>query len=154
MDIFLAQNKHIQRKFPKFFTFQQIFWKSFYQWNIFILNFGHFFHRNSKHLGLGRQFGQIDFRAFGVFSANLSAPIFELWVLCPSFPLFNHYFYKKLSLHIQISNVFLRLGFDFGPQRIRDLAIIVRISSHLHVRQHDFLQLFNWVQFPGINIWY
>ena len=30
---------------------------------------GAFFHRNPKLLGLGRQFGQINFEAFGVFSA-------------------------------------------------------------------------------------
>ena len=34
-----------------------------------------FFHQNPKLLGLGRQFGQINFGAFGVFSADLSAPI-------------------------------------------------------------------------------
>jgi hypothetical protein len=34
-----------------------------------------FFYQNPKLLGLGRQFGQIKFGAFGVFSANLSAPI-------------------------------------------------------------------------------
>ena len=39
------------------------------------------FYRNSKLLGLGRQFGQIIFFAFGVFLANLSAPILVLWVL-------------------------------------------------------------------------
>ena len=37
-----------------------------------------FFHRNTKLLGLGRQFGQINFGAFEVFSANLSAPILVL----------------------------------------------------------------------------
>ena len=34
-----------------------------------------FSHQNPKLLGLGRQFGRIDFEAFGVLSANLSAPI-------------------------------------------------------------------------------
>ena len=34
-----------------------------------------FFHRNPKLLGLGRQFGQIN---FGVFLADLSAPILVL----------------------------------------------------------------------------
>ena len=34
-----------------------------------------FFHQNPKPLGLGRKFGQINFGAFGLFSANLSAPI-------------------------------------------------------------------------------
>ena len=34
-----------------------------------------FFHQIPKLLGLGRKFGQINFGAFGVFSANLSAPI-------------------------------------------------------------------------------
>ena len=37
-----------------------------------------FFHRNPKLLGLGRQFGQINFSAFGVFWKNLSAPILAL----------------------------------------------------------------------------
>jgi hypothetical protein len=36
----------------------------------------------------------------------------------------HHYFYKKLSLYIQISNIYLGLGFEFGPQRNRDLAIV------------------------------
>ena len=36
-----------------------------------------FFHRNPRLLGLGKQFGQINVAAFGVFLANLSAPI---WV--------------------------------------------------------------------------
>ena len=37
-----------------------------------------FFHQYPKLLGLGRQFGQINFGTFGVFSANLSAPILVL----------------------------------------------------------------------------
>ena len=40
------------------------------------------------------------------------------------FPLINHYFYKKLSLYIQIPNIHLGLRFEFGPQRIRHLAIV------------------------------
>ena len=85
-----------------------------------------FFHRNPKLLGLGRQFGQINFGAFEVFLADLSAPILVLWVPCPCFPLINHYFYKKLSLYIHIPNIYLGLGFEFefGPQIIRDLAIV------------------------------
>ena len=88
-----------------------------------------FFHRNPKLLGLGKQFGQINFGAFGVFSANLSAPILVQWVPCPCFPSINHYFYKKLSLYIQISNVYFGLGFEFGPQRIRDWAITCPYQS-------------------------
>ena len=83
-----------------------------------------FVHQNSKILGLCRQFGQINFEAFGVFSANLSAPILVLWVPCPCFSLINRYFYKKLSLYIQIPNIDFGLGFKFVPQRIRDLAIV------------------------------
>jgi hypothetical protein len=37
-----------------------------------------FFHRNFKLLGLGRQFGPINFGPFRVFLADLSAPI---WLL-------------------------------------------------------------------------
>ena len=80
--------------------------------------------RTPNLLGLGRQFWQINFGAFGVFSADLSAPILVLSVPCPCFPLINHYFYKKPSLYIQIPNIYLWLWFEFGPQRIRDLAIV------------------------------
>ena len=66
--------------------------------------------------------------AFEVFSADLSAPILILWVPCPCFPLINHYFYKKLSLYIHIPNIYLGLRFEFGPQRIRDLAIVCPLS--------------------------
>ena len=48
------------------------------QWSLF-------FYRNPKLSGLGRQFGQVNFGAFGRF-------IITQWVSCPFFPLFNHYF--------------------------------------------------------------
>ena len=56
-----------------------------------------FFYRNPKLFGLGRQIGQI---TSGIFSAKLSSPIL-VHVLCPCLPLFNRYFYKKLSLYIK-----------------------------------------------------
>ena len=37
-----------------------------------------FFHRNPKLLGLGRQFGHLNFGTFGVISADLSTPILVL----------------------------------------------------------------------------
>ena len=83
-----------------------------------------FFHWNPKVLGLGRQIGQINFGAFGIFLIKLSASILVQWFPCPYFPLFNHYFYKKLSLDIHIPNINLGLVFEFGPQRIRDLVKI------------------------------
>ena len=80
-----------------------------------------FLHRNPELLGLGRQIGQtnwINSGTFGVFSAELSAPS---WYI--NQPLFLK---KTLILYIQIPNVYLGLGFEFefGPQRIRDLAIV------------------------------
>ena len=33
-------------------------------------------------------------------------------------------FLQKLSIYIQITNIYLGLGFEFGLQRIRDLAIV------------------------------
>ena len=42
----------------------------------------------------------------------------------PCFLLINHYFCEKLSLYIKIPNIYLGLGFEFGPQRIWDLAIV------------------------------
>ena len=76
-----------------------------------------FFSLKSQTFGLG----QINFGVFGVYSADLSAPILVLWVPCTCFPLINHYFYKKISFQ----NFHLGFGlFEFGPQRIRVLAIV------------------------------
>jgi hypothetical protein len=55
----------------------------------------------------------------GIFSAGLSALIFVL----SSLSMFSiiqplHYFYNKPSLYIQLSNIFLGVGFEFGLQRI------------------------------------
>ena len=83
-----------------------------------------FFHWNPELFGLGRHVGQINFGAFGVFSAKLSAPILVQWVPCPCFPLFNHHFCKKLRLFIHIPNIYLGLEFEFRPQRIWDLASV------------------------------
>ena len=82
-------------------------------WRFFFHQGGHgqrtpneaFFHRNPKLLCLGRQFGQINFGAIGVFSADLSASILVLWVPCPCFPLIKNCFYKKLSLYIHIFGI-------------------------------------------------
>ena len=68
-----------------------------------------FFHRNPKLLGLGRQFGPIDFGAFGLFLV-----ILVLSVPCPCFPLIKYYFYAKLSLYIQIPNIFWNLDLDLN----------------------------------------
>ena len=75
------------------------------------------FFENLKLLGLGRQIGPKFWGAFRVFSA-----ILVLWVPvpCPCFPLINNYFYKKTKP--LYPNIYL--GFEFGPQRIRDLAIV------------------------------
>ena len=66
-----------------------------------------FIHWNPKLFGLGRQIGQINFGAFGVFLVDLTAPILVLWVPCPCFPLINHYFDKKLSIYISKSQIFI-----------------------------------------------
>ena len=36
----------------------------------------------------------------------------------------GHYFYKKLSLYIQISNEYLGLGFELDRKKLGDLAIV------------------------------
>ena len=72
-----------------------------------ITDYGHperfFFFENPKLLGFDRQIGPKMVWAFRVFLANISAPI-----LCPCFPLFNHYFYKKLGLYVypNLKNIF------------------------------------------------
>ena len=66
---------------------------------IVITDYGHSekaFFKNLE-LGLSRHFRLTFFEAFLRSSAGLSAPILVLWVPCHCFPLFNHYFYKKLQ---------------------------------------------------------
>ena len=68
---------------------------------------------------LGRQIGQVNSGAFGVFSAKLSvvSPLSMFLIIQPLF-------LQKLRLYIHIPNIYLGLGFDFGPQKIRDLAFV------------------------------
>ena len=80
-----------------------------------------FFFENLKLSGLGRQIGSKIIGAVGVFLAKISAPILGLWVTCPCFP---------LSLYIHIQNIYLVLGYEFGPQRIRDVAFVCPQSVH------------------------
>ena len=74
-----------------------------------------FFLRNPKLFGLGRQFGQKRFAAFGVFSANLSAPILVLWVPCPYYTYVSFLFldwrltHWEKQLTIKMSLFFSRL---------------------------------------------
>ena len=83
------------------------------------------FFLNPKILGMGRQIGPKILGAFGVFSANLSATILVLWVPCPCFPLIiNHYFYKKTKPLYPNSKIYLGVGVEFGPERIRNLVIV------------------------------
>jgi hypothetical protein len=76
-----------------------------------------FFHWNPELLELGREIGQINSGAFGVFSAKLSATILVQGVPCPMSmfsiiqPLFLQ---KKTSFCIHIQNIYLGLGFEFG----------------------------------------
>ena len=66
---------------------------------------------------LGRQIGQIHFGAFGVFLANLSAPIL---ILCPlsMFSINQPLFLQKTR------PLYPNPKYLFGPQRIGDLAIV------------------------------
>ena len=66
-------------------------------------------------------------KCWGIFSQTISTyfgTVSSLSYIC--FPLFIHYFYKSLSLYIHIPNIYLGLGFEFefGPQRIRNLAFV------------------------------
>ena len=64
------------------------------QWSLFSWKFQTF--------GLGQTNWADEFWGiWGIFGRT----ILVLWVSCPCFPLFNHYFYKKLSLSIHIPNI-------------------------------------------------
>ena len=72
------------------------------------------------------------------------------------FSLFNHYFYKKLSLYIHILNIYLGLGFEFefGLQRISfNLRVsVIRAGADLQIYLILFVDktnfscglLYNW----------
>ena len=76
------------------------------------------FHRNPKLLGLGRQFGHINFGTFGLFSANLSATIFGTVSPLRMFSINQPLFLQKLSLYIQSSNSYLGLVFEFQRKEL------------------------------------
>jgi hypothetical protein len=70
-------------------------------------------------LGLGRQIGQINSGAFGVFSA-------EFWCNESLVHVFHYstiFSQKTKSLHPH-PKYFWGLGFEFVPQKIRDLAFV------------------------------
>ena len=72
-----------------------------------------FFHQNPKLLSLGRIWAD---KIWGIFGQFISTHFVTESPLSM--------FFKKLRLYIQIPNIYLVLGFEFGPQRIRDLAIV------------------------------
>ena len=95
------------------------------------------FSSKSQTFGLGQTNWSSTFWGIMGISGQLSACILVLWVPYPCFPSINHYFYKKLSLYIHIPNMYLGLGFEFGPQRIFEFShcvSIVRDLHHIHPR--------------------
>ena len=76
------------------------------------------FFENPKILGLGRQIGPNIFGTFVVFSAELSDHILGSMCSINQPPIIS----TKTSFWYQILNIYLGLAFQFGQQRIRDLA--------------------------------
>ena len=66
-----------------------------------------FFHQNLKLLGLGRQFGQINFGAFGHFGTVSPLSMFSINLFL--------FLQKTKPVYILIPNIYLGLGFEFGP---------------------------------------
>ena len=92
-------------------------------------------------MDLGRQIGQIHFVEFVVFLAQQSVHILVQLFPSPCFSLFEHHFYKKLSLYIHFPNVYLGLGFEFGLQRIIDFSFVCqqsRIYETSELKRKDF----------------
>ena len=73
-----------------------------------------FFYQNPKLFGLVRQFGQINFGAYSQFISAHFGTVSPLSMFSISQPLFL----QKLSLYIQIPNIYLGLGFEF----VKDLG--------------------------------
>ena len=89
----------------------------------------------------------LKYRTFGLWQTNWVDKFWGIWGIfgqtisthCGTvsplsmFPLINHYFYKKTKPLYFIPNVYLELGFEFGPQRIRYLASLCLQSVVLSV---------------------
>ena len=69
-----------------------------------------FFHPNSKLLGLGRQFGQINFGTFRVISADWTALILVLSVPCPMFSINQPLFLQNTKLLYPHSKYLFGIG--------------------------------------------
>jgi hypothetical protein len=60
---------------------------------------------------------------FGIFGQTISTHFGTVSFLS-MFSIIQPLFSQKLSLYINIPNINLGLGFEFGPKRIRDLAFV------------------------------
>ena len=79
-----------------------------------------FFQQNPQLLGIWGAFGG----HLGYFRSIYQHPFWYCESLV-CFPFISHYFYKKLSLYkFKTPSIYLELELEFGPQRIRDLAIV------------------------------
>ena len=67
---------------------------------------------------------------WGIFHQIISTH-FGTVILLSMFSIIQPLFLQKLSLYIQIPNINLGLGFEFGPKRIMDLAIVCPQSVRL-----------------------
>ena len=82
-----------------------------------------FFHQNPKLLGLGQTIWPDKFWGiWGIFEQFIGTHFGTVSPLS-MFSINQPLFLQKIILYIQIPNIYLSLGFEFGPQRIRDLAI-------------------------------
>jgi hypothetical protein len=73
---------------------------------------------------LGRQIGKINWGIWGIFGWNYQHSFGYSEELVHVFLYSTIIFKNKLSLYIHIPNIYLGLGFEFGPQRISDLAFV------------------------------
>ena len=108
-------------------------------------------------LGLERQIGHINSGVFVIFSAELTAPILVQWVPC--FSLFNHYFYKKLSLHIRIPNEYLAWDLNFCFSicwRCYKIVCVIKVwALGLFVNNTFYKACFySYIQFVKIRLYF
>ena len=91
--------------------------------------------------------------ALGVISNDLRAPILEVWVPCPSFSLINHYFYKKLSLYIQIPNMFWDWDLNLVCKEFRHRVSVARAQFYsalfrsLSIKSYATMTVLSWFFF-------
>ena len=129
--------------------------EAFFHWNPELLRFPNWNH-SVRHLLHLNTYNLCPYWIFGLGQTNWTNKFWGIWSIFDqtiSESLVHVFRYstiistKKLSLYIHIPNIYLGLGFEFGPKRIRDLYLVHLIgttNTNLEFLQQNICLLTFW----------